>query len=299
MLVFRHRRQTARLFVVRRLVLTFLIEREEAVELHHLAAGAQVDGAAARFGGDINSSAFEFRGFHLAGDCAIPDQLVQTGLIAVDIFGDLIGCAMGVGRAHRFVRLLRVFRLVVVDARRTRHVFLAVILADHGADVGNRLRCEVDAVGAHIGDEAGGLAVDFDAFVETLRQAHGDGRRKAEFAASLLLHGRGGEGRRRIAPRGLGFDRGDGEGRTLKRILQVSGLDAAADIQALQLLSVGADQTGLETLAARRRQLGDDRPIFLGDELLDFQLAVANQPQRDRLHAAGRARARQLAPEHR
>ena len=52
-------------------------------------------------------------------------------------------------------------------------------------------------------------------------------------------------------------------------------------------------------VAARRRQLGDDRPVFLGDEFLDFQFAVADEPQRDRLHAAGRARARQLAPEHR
>ena len=77
------------------------------------------------------------------------------------------------------------------------------------------------------------------------------------------------------------------------------GLDAGADIETLELLSVGADQAGFETVAARRRQLGDDRPIFLGDEFLDFQFAVADQPQRDRLHAAGRARARQLAPEHR
>ena len=35
------------------------------------------------------------------------------------------------------------------------------------------------------------------------------------------------------------------------------------------------------------------------DEFLDLQLAVADEPQRHRLHAAGRARARQLAPEHR
>ena len=77
------------------------------------------------------------------------------------------------------------------------------------------------------------------------------------------------------------------------------GLDAGADIEALKLLSVGADQARFETVAARRRQLGDDRPVFLGDEFLDLQFAVADQPQRDRLHAAGRARARQLAPEHR
>ncbi len=254
---------------------------------------------AAGLGGDIDGGAFEFGGFHLARDRAIPDQLVQTRLIAVDIFGDLGRRAAGAGRAYRFVRFLRVLRLVVIFARARRHVFLAVILAEHGADIGDRFRREVDAVGAHIGDEAGGLAVDLDAFVETLRQPHGDRRRKAELAARLLLHGRGGEGRRRIAPRGLGLDRGNGEGRAFKRILQVRRLNAGADVEALKFLSVGADQAGFEAVAARRRQFGDDRPIFLGDEFLDFQLAVAHQPQCDRLHAAGRACARQFAPEHR
>ena len=62
------------------------------------------------------------------------------------------------------------------------------------------------AVGAHIGDEADGLAVDVDAFVEPLRDAHGVGGREAELAARLLLQRRGGERRRRIAPGGLGLD---------------------------------------------------------------------------------------------
>ena len=46
-LVLRHRRQAARLFVLGGLVDAFLIEREEAVELHDLAGGAQVDVARA------------------------------------------------------------------------------------------------------------------------------------------------------------------------------------------------------------------------------------------------------------
>ena len=39
--------------------------------------------------------------------------------------------------------------------------------------------------------------------------------------------------------------------------------------------------------------------ILAGNEFLDLELAIAHQPQRDRLHPASRARARQLAPEHR
>ncbi len=44
---------------------------------------------------------------------------------------------------------------------------------------------------------------------------------------------------------------------------------------------------------------GLDRPIFLRLEGFDLELTVADQPQRNRLHAARRARARQLAPQHR
>ena len=45
--------------------------------------------------------------------------------------------------------------------------------------------------------------------------------------------------------------------------------------------------------------MGDDRPVFAGDELFDLELAVADDAQGDRLHATGRARARQLSPQNR
>ena len=43
----------------------------------------------------------------------------------------------------------------------------------------------------------------------------------------------------------------------------------------------------------------DDRPVFARDKPLDLDLAVADDAQRNRLHAPRRARARQLAPQHR
>ena len=46
-------------------------------------------------------------------------------------------------------------------------------------------------------------------------------------------------------------------------------------------------------------ELGQDRPIFLSLELLDLELAVADEPERHRLHPAGRAGARQFSPQHR
>ncbi len=75
-------------------------------------------------------------------------------------------------------------------------------------------------------------------------------------------------------------------------------LRTRSDVEPLDLLPIGADQPRFERFVARRRKLGEDRPVFLGDEFLDLELAVAHQPQRHRLHAAGRTRARQFAPQH-
>ena len=158
---------------------------------------------------------------------------------------------------------------------------------------------DLHAVGTHISNEAGGLAADVDAFIKPLRDPHGVRGRKAELAARFLLQGRGGEGRLRVAARRLGVHRGDREARGLDRLPEILGLRAGADVEPLDLLAVGADEARLERVAARRRQGRDQRPVFARDELLDLELAVADEPQRDRLHAAGRARARQLAPQHR
>ena len=98
---------------------------------------------------------------------------------------------------------------------------------------------------------------------------------------------------------GLASTDGDREGGGFKRLLERFGFGARADIEALEFLAVGADEARLEGLVARRRQRRDQRPIFLADEFLDFEFAVADKPQRHRLHPAGRARARKLAPQHR
>ena len=47
------------------------------------------------------------------------------------------------------------------------------------------------------------------------------------------------------------------------------------------------------------RRLAFHRPVFPGNEGLDAGLALADQPERHRLHPARRAAARQLAPQHR
>ena len=95
----------------------------------------------------------------------------------------------------------------------------------------------------------------------------------------------------------LGLDRGD---------LVAAGLNGGEGAccalrirqrEFLQLLSVELGQPCLEFRSVDRKTRRDV-PVFLRDELLDLDLAIDNDAQRHRLHAAGRARARQLAPQH-
>src|SRR5207248_1007331 len=84
-----------------------------------------------------------------------------------------------------------------------------------------------------------------------LRDPHGVRRRKTEFAAGFLLQCRGGERRLRIAPRRPCLDAGNREAGRLNRFLEIFGFRARANVEALNLLAVGADQPRLESLGAR------------------------------------------------
>ena len=78
-----HLRQPARFFVLRILVLAFLVKREKTVEIHHGAGGAQIEYAACDIRSDLDGGALELGGFHLACDRAQPDQLVEFCLIRI------------------------------------------------------------------------------------------------------------------------------------------------------------------------------------------------------------------------
>jgi len=219
-----HLGETAAFLVGDDVVLALLVEREEAVELHHGARRAQIDDTARCFRSNIGGGALEFGGFHLARHHAQPNQLIEPRLVVIEERFHLARAAPHIGRPDRLVRFLRVLRLGLVLAGRGGDIVLAVVGSDQMARGGKRLFGDVDAVGAHIGDEADRLAVDVDAFVEPLCDAHRMGGRKAEFAARLLLQGRGGERRRRVAPCGFGLDIGDEEARALQRLLEGLGL---------------------------------------------------------------------------
>src|SRR6185437_8318954 len=140
---------------------------------------------------------------------ALPDQLVELALVGLEIAGDLLRPAEHVGRTDRLMRLLRILGLGLVDARLVRPVVVAVLLLDQAARRGDRLARHGDAVGSHVGDETNRLAGDVDALIEALGDPHGPAGAEPELARGLLLEGRGGEGRRRVAPDLLPLDGGD------------------------------------------------------------------------------------------
>ena len=174
-----------------------------------------------------------------------------------------------------------------------------MLASDDVADGGDRLIGHLHAVRPHIGDEPLRLAAHVDALIEPLGHLHGAGGREAKLARGLLLHRRGRERRRRVALDRFGLDARDGKVRLFEMAPERVGLGLGADAMAVDLVAVRGDEPRLEAVARRRRHGRADRPVFDRLEGLDLGLALADQPQRDRLHPTGRARARQLAPQDR
>ncbi len=290
-----HRRQAAVVvFLVaaprfRHVVAAFLVDGEEAVEALDLPGGAQAHLLRRRAGVDVDRRPLELGRGHLAGDGALPDHLVETGLLRLE--PDRGRMTRDVGRPDRLVRLLGVLGLRLVAARALRQVAVAVILRDHPADRRERLGRDVDAVGPHVGDVA--------VLVEPLRDLHGAGGGEAELPRRLLLQRRGGERCRRIAADRLGLDRRHRVGAGAERRLDGAGGGLVGDVEPAELGAVVTHRAGDEA-GGRRGLEGDlDAPVFLRLEQLDLALAVADQPQRDRLHPAGGAGAGKLPPQDR
>ncbi len=275
-----HPRQAARV-LVGAVVLPFLVEREIAGEQHDLTGRAQhvAPGAV----GELDRGTLHAGRCHLAGERALPHQLVQARMVArADaVLGEI-------GRTDRLVRFLRVLRLGLVLPRLVGDVAAVVAVGDRTARGGNGAAVHLHAVGAHIGDRA--------VLVELLRDPHRVVGGEAELARRLLLQRRGGEGRRRVARRGARFDRLHGEAAGLDIGLGAVCVALVADRQAVELPALPLRQSRGEG-GAVVLQAGRHRPIFLRDEQLDLALALDDQAERDRLDAPGRLGAGQLAPQ--
>ena len=123
---------------------------------------------------------------------------------------------------------------------------------------------------------------------------------EAELARRLLLQGRGGERRERVAADLPAVDFGDRKARGAQdRVGGGARLGLAVEIEAIEPLAVEMGEPRGEGLACLGLELDLDRPVFARFERLDLGFALADQAQCDGLDAAGRAAARKLAPEHR
>ncbi|MNH91561.1 hypothetical protein D3C73_441280 [compost metagenome] len=295
-------RQATILVVILRLfvfVATIHVGAQEAVETDDRADGAKAGFVRAIGGEDFDRRAFHLGGRHLAGDAALPDQFVKTRLIGIEEFPHLIRRAVEVGRADCFVRFLGVLCLGGIETRLFRQIAVAELIDDGRAGCIDRFGRHLHAVGTHIGNETDRLAADIDAFIKLLRHLHGTRCVEADIRRSCLLQARSGERRAGIALDRLRLDAVDHKACAFEQGLQPVGIIARLDCARCQALAIGRHKLGLELIAARCLQESREVPVFFRNETLDLVFAIADKAQRHRLHTAGRASARQLAPQDR
>ncbi len=197
------------------------------------------------------------------------------------------------------MRFLRILGLARIIPRLFGHIFRAETLGDSVSGGIDRFGSNLHTIGTHIGYETGCFAANVHAFIKALRHLHGARSRKAQLPRRGLLQGGGGEWRARIALGRLCLDGNSLEVRAFQHGADGTGLFAVLDIELSKLLAIKRGEAGSETVIARCLEKGCDIPVFLADKAFDFRFAVADQTQRYRLHATGRAGAGKLAPEHR
>ncbi len=237
---------------------------------------------------------------HLRGDGALPDELVDLGILAVDLAGHGVGGPEALPRGpDGLMGLLRVLRLLGVDPGGIGPVLGAVALGDLAARRGQRGVRQRGAVRSHVGDVAG--------FVEALRGAHGLRRREAELATGLLLERGGRERRRRTTTVRLALDAAHPEvdDVALERPGEHLGAETVEHGDAV------AGHTGLTEVLARGEplavelhqlrtegtrgggcrvvdELGVEVPVGRGDEGHALALALDDEPGGHALHATDR-----------
>ena len=295
-------RERPLLFALDLLVAALLVGRQEATEGDHGARGGEL-GVAARLRcrAEAERNRQPARVGHLRGQRSLPDQVVERELVAVQLACEVLRRAEVVaGRANRLVGLLRVLHFARVPARLLRDRIRAVQLNGLPARRDQRRLRQRRRVGAHVGDVA--------VLVQLLGDAHRRLRAVAQLPARLLLQGRRHErgGRatrirllvgRAHCERGaveLGGERADfglvepGEVRVLERPV----LSEVATLR--DPLAVESGEPGLERA---RVEAPGDVPVAGRDERAALALPLDDEPDGDRLNAAGRQPLHDLLPE--
>ena len=293
-----YRRQQPAVLILRfRIVAPFLVKLEEAGKADHAAGSAKAMAAIA--GSDIDRGAFQAGIGHLAGNGALPDQLVELVLLVAQHAAQAFGQAAHIGGTDRFMRFLGVFGLGLVGTRLFGHEFGAEFRADHPAGGIDGLPGQGDAIGPHIGDQPRGFAADVDALIQALGDVHGHLGAEAQLARGFLLQCRSGEGRLRAALDRFGRNLCNAVILPLQDLHGGFGGLAGGEGEFLDPFPVKAHKTGRQRRPLLRLEFAADRPVFARLEGLDLEFAFADQAQRHRLHPPGRTRTGQLAPQYR
>ena len=253
------------------------VHAQEPVEHHDLARGHELVLLPARADGD--DGLFQFRVGHLGGDGALPHQLVEALLLGVAPGG----VDVHVGGADGLVRFLRPLGVGGEAAR--VHVLFTHRAGYFVARGGQGEVGQVDGVGTHVGD--------FPVLVEPLRQRHRLRHGVAQLAGGLLLQRGGGEGGGGRLLHGARHDVLDGEPRRAARLEEVRCLLLGGEAR-VQL----RPQLGGVAVLVRSREEGRHAVGRLGAEVLYLALALHDEAHGHRLHAPGRERGSDLAPQH-
>ena len=279
-------RQTFVVVIHNAVVATFFVDGDEAFEQNDLTRGTQDDLTISR--SNIDRGAFHLRGRHLARNGAFIDQIVELLLIRIRDF-DLFRRHKHIRRADTFVRFLRVLRLVFIHARAGRQVFFAELFFDRITRGHDRLRCHVDTVGTHVGDQT--------SLIQTLGRAHRLASTHTELTRGFLLERRGHERRGRVTIGRLCLNRLNRQIAARNRSGSQFSLRSGRNIEFVELFASERCQTRLKLLTARVRENSLHGPVFLGIEGLNLHLAFNDQAQTNGLHTACRFRTGELAPQ--
>ena len=304
-LAFFERRQNAVLVVLFLAAAAFLIHGHETRLDQDRAVGAEaVAFVTVGSGQKIDGHGIEYGGHHLAGDGAFPDQLVEFELIGCQgLFDIAIGYAQRRGRANGLVGLLCVFGFGFVGDRFVGHVFLAVAIGDHGTNLVDRLLCQRDRVGTHVGDQTNFALANVDTFVQFLRGAHGALSAKAQLARGFLLQRGGRERCRRAATTLFLVDLGYQQlavGGIGQRLFNLARGVFRFDGELLDLAALILDEAADEAAGFLFELLGNvglNGPVLARVERFDLRFALANHAQGRALHPTGGQTAANLLPQ--
>src|SRR5207302_1487684 len=188
-------------------VLAFLVHRQMAGELDDGPRGPEQVRVRRLLRATVHAGDFQQRWGHLGRDEAVPDQLVELVVVAIQVRPDGLGIATGRGRPDRLVSFLGGL-LGLEDVRRGGQGVVPEPRTDDLPGFLRGLRRDPGGVSAHVGDQADRpFLADVHALVELLGQGHGLLGAEAQLARRFLLQPAGDEGRDRIALLLLALDR--------------------------------------------------------------------------------------------